>query len=333
MVLLNVAHDPEPECSLGQGEEKSRMSQDADDYLAQLDRALEHIEATNVDEQLARENAPHLLAANGSAREKAPNPTTTMGDTDKTELAVSLLQTDVDVSISSQRTVLEDEPTDGDSGLATIIMDASGERPRVRMDPSPSIVPQRHREDCLVTSAASVESPVRAGRRPPPQPPELKLESQEIDLRMLPPGASHSHAKPAQAISEQSLAASSMRGGSRVRGMASRRGILFEHWPANLVFAVSISIWLALGPAYFSTQAWLGERSHAALAGLQGQAPDRAAVPSSPRAEGWSQSLLADANASKARFWWRWGVFACGFTLLLALPYRKARSSRAATRD
>lgn len=305
------------------------MSQEADDYLAQLDRALEHIEATNVDEQLAKESAPHLLAANHGKSENELSPASAMGDSDKTELAVSLLQTDVDVSVSSQKTVLEDEPANGDSGLATIIMDPSGERaPQVQMDPNPSIVPASHREDCLVNSAASVETSGEAPRRPPPQPPELKLESQEIDLRMVRAGASHPNIQPAPSVSAQALAASSMRASSGTRGMASRRGLFSENWPVNLVFALSISIWLALGPAYLSTQGWLEERSHAALGVQQGQALDASTAPSPARAPGWSRALLADADASKARFWRSWALFASCFALLLALPYRQARSTR-----
>lgn len=314
------------------------MTAPSDDYLAQLDRALERLEATSVDTELAAEAAPHLLQEQKSPIAAALAPRKT-SDSRKIDLAVSLLQSDVDVGISAANDLAETAIAANDlavtevapqeeSGLGIeLVHDARSVGGRAAVLSSSSCSTLNSAEILLsqsLSGASLSDIPTRAMDAPAtkqdPPPLALRLESQDVALSSGSLSAQFSRPSGMQPSmgSSQSLASElSARG-----GLARRRGLFSPSFPANLVVSLAAATWLALWPAFTLTQSWLSERSHVSLQELKQsvQAPQVA----NKTPEGLSAAILAQAKEGEARFLWTWALIALVGTAVLVLPYRRS---------
>lgn len=304
------------------------MTGQPDDYLAQLDRALERIEATNIDSELAADHAPHLLASGESPALQlrrgdpvAPKKTT---DSEKIDLAVSLMQSDV-VSLTPSGEMTPSQSFHEESGLSLeLIQEArtaaesfsSASLPSMSMGPHNEVSVSRSLDGpTLVHNPVGREEPVPSA----PQEAALTLESQQFGLGA---AANSAPVSPSPRPSLSARSSSSVGSGEhQTKRVARRRGLFHAQLGVNTLVALGVATWLALGPAYMWTTQELSEGSHVAMAQFKASIED-AQVPLA-ESKALASPLLAQADQAQQRFLWGWALVALVGTVILALPYRR----------
>lgn len=326
------------------------MTGQSDDYLAQLDRALERIEATNIDTQLAADHAPHLLRDTSTAPCASPDRSPAAAtESRKVDLAVSLLQTDVEVLVTPN-------PSESDSIVDFSVHDESGLGIRLVQDarnageslggaafsdvqatrPADFSYADLHTNVLAANgrgphpSELSVSKPLE-GPSLAPSPASQPLASQDeaeaelhLESQQLPSHAEasmgHASAAPRALSATPANSLIRSRSGPSLGGSHRRRGLFSENFFANFVVAAAVATWLALGPAYLWTQHWLSEGSHVALtqvhAGVQAPLEETAVL---------TKTLMAKADQAQGRFMLTFALMALAGTFLLVPPYRHVR--------
>lgn len=304
------------------------MTGQPDDYLAQLDRALERIEATNIDSDLAADHAPHLLSSGDAPalelRRGAPVAPKKTTDSEKIDLAVSLMQSDV-VSLTPSGDMTPSQSFQEESGLSLeLIQEArtaadsigSASLPSMSMGPPSEVSVSRSLEGPTLVHNPIGQAPLRSSNS---EPAGLTLESQQFGLGAPANSAPVSAPPRPPAFSRSSRSVGS--GERQAMLVSKRRGLFHGNLGVNALVALGVATWLALGPAYVWTTQELSEGSHVAMTQFKASVDD-AQVPLA-ESKALATPLLAQADKAQQRFLWGWALVALVGTVLLALPYRR----------
>lgn len=308
------------------------MTGQPDDYLAQLDRALERIEATNIDSDLAADHAPHLLASgDGPAlqmRQGSPATPKKSTDSEKIDLAVSLLQSDV-VSLTPSGEVSPSQTFQEESGLSLeLIQEARSAADSFSSTSLPSMsmaaamdlsVSHSLEGPTLVQSPAAQQQPIPTEPQGDPQAGGLTLESQQFGLGA--PANSAPVLTRSTPVNRACASPSVESGARRSLSKKKRRGLFHANLWLNGLVALGVATWLALGPAYLWSSQELSEGSHVALTQFKASVDD-AQVPLA-KSKALANPLLAQADQAQQRFLWGWALVALVGTAILAFPYRR----------